>query len=80
MDYNAIFPSWNRDVVTCEECGAVFSVNYSTQAGHNEREEYRCPECSTEHFIRASLQIMNNDIQLITGRTDGRTGRIIKED
>ena len=39
----------------CNYCGAVFEVYIQTQAGHNEMEEYFCPECDNVYRTRASL-------------------------
>lgn len=38
---------------TCS-CGAVFRVQVPGQKGHEESEEYYCPECNTEYSYRAS--------------------------
>lgn len=37
----------------CENCGCKFHIKVFKQAGHNEREEYRCPDCGKAYFIRA---------------------------
>jgi hypothetical protein len=56
---------------TCH-CGAVFNVVVPGQKGHEEPEEYYCPECMCEYRIRASN---SPKVTLIFGRTDGKTGR-----
>ncbi len=55
---------------TCH-CGAVFHVSVPGQKGHEEPEEYYCPECHCEYKARAS---MSPTVTLISGRTDGKTG------
>lgn len=55
---------------TCDYCGCVFRMENQLQDGHNEHEEYHCPECGKEYSIRASL---SPRVTLITKRTDGKT-------
>lgn len=55
-------------VQTCH-CGALFKVIVSGQIGHEELEEYYCPECNQEYIIRASNTPFT---KLITSRTDGK--------
>jgi uncharacterized Zn-finger protein len=55
---------------TCTYCGAVFHVVVPGQKGHEESEEYYCPECMTEYRTRASN---SPQVTLVTPRTDGRT-------
>ena len=57
---------------TCDYCGAVFEVVVPGQLGHNEREEYRCPECNKKYQCRGSN---SPDVSLKCPRTDGRTDR-----
>ena len=59
-----------NQVETCDYCGCVFRMQNQLQDGHNESEEYYCPECHKEFRIRA-----NNTprVTLITKRTDGKT-------
>lgn len=54
---------------TCT-CGAVFLVEVPGQKGHEEREEYYCPECLKEYGRRAAN---TPKVTLISGRTDGKT-------
>ncbi len=54
---------------TCTYCGAVFHVVVPGQKGHEEPEEYYCPECSTEYKTRASN---SPTVTLVSPRTDGR--------
>jgi hypothetical protein len=42
------------DEVQCE-CGCLFKVSILKQDGHNEREEYYCPDCNKEYSAWASL-------------------------
>jgi hypothetical protein len=37
------------------ECGCLFKVSIIKQDGHNDREEYYCPDCRKEYFAMASL-------------------------
>jgi len=61
----------NSDVVeTCSYCGCVFRVVSYKQDGHNDSEEYYCPECHKEFGIWASS---SPEVTLISRRTDGRT-------
>lgn len=55
---------------TCH-CGAVFNVSVPGQKGHEESEEYYCPECHCEYKARASN---SPSTRLISRRTDGKTG------
>lgn len=60
------------DEETCTYCGAVFRVQVPGQKGHEEPEEYHCPECYTEYRTRASN---TPRVTLVSPRTDGRTTR-----
>jgi len=42
-----------RDYFKCE-CEQWLRVSYGKQSGHNEMEEFRCPECSKEHKVFCS--------------------------
>jgi hypothetical protein len=44
----------NESEVQCE-CGCLFKVSVAKQDGHNEREEYYCPDCNQEYSEMASL-------------------------
>jgi Zn finger protein HypA/HybF involved in hydrogenase expression len=57
---------------TCDCCGAVFQVVVPGQSGHEEPEEYYCPECHKEFKCRASN---SPRVSLISKRTDGLHGR-----
>lgn len=54
---------------TCDFCGAVFHVETQLQDGHNESEEYYCPECMKEYRIRACI---TPTVRLVSSRTDNR--------
>lgn len=56
----------------CDYCGCVFRVENQLQDGHNESEEYYCPECQKEYKIRACN---TPRVTLISKRTDGKTDR-----
>lgn len=58
--------------MTCEYCGCVFRMMSQLQDGHNESEEYYCPECHKEYHIRACT---TPQVTLISGRTDGKNDR-----
>lgn len=55
---------------TCRFCGAVFHVEVMLQDGHNESEEYYCPECYKKYKIRACI---TPSVTLIRKRTDNRS-------
>lgn len=55
---------------TCDYCGCVFQVEAPGQIGHEESEEYYCPECKKEYQTRASN---SPRVTLIKSRTDGKT-------
>ena len=55
---------------TCDYCGCVFRVDVPGQKGHEEPEEYYCPECKKEYKTRASNSPRSS---LLKKRTDGRT-------
>lgn len=55
---------------TCDCCGAEFHVEVPGQKGHEESEEYHCPECYYEYRTRASN---TPSVRLISPRTDGKT-------
>jgi hypothetical protein len=44
----------DEDEIRCK-CGCLFRVSIIKQAGHNEREEYYCPDCNEEYSAMASL-------------------------
>lgn len=51
-------------------CGAKFEVTVPGQVGHEEPEEYFCPECLFMYKTRASN---TPAVRLISPRTDGKT-------
>lgn len=55
--------------MTCNYCGCVFRIENQLQDGHNESEEYYCPECNKEFKIRACI---TPQVTLISKRTDGK--------
>ena len=57
---------------TCDYCGCVFQVVAPGQKGHEEPEEYYCPECNKEYKTRASN---SPTVTLIKPRTDGKTDK-----
>lgn len=56
----------------CDLCGAVFQVTVPGQKGHEEPEEYYCPECNAEYKVRAS---MSPRVRLLAPRADGKAGK-----
>lgn len=62
---------------TCPYCGCVYRVETLLQDGHNDSEEYWCPECSYEKTIRACI---TPTVTKISGRTDGRTTNAPRKD
>jgi len=72
-DWNATHPYPDNDInKTCDYCGCVFRMQSAKQDGHNEPEEYYCPECFKEYRIRACN---SPKVTLISPRTDGKTDR-----
>lgn len=59
----------NKYQQTCDKCGAVFDVIVPGLKGHEESEEYFCPECFMMYMTRASN---TPKVILITKRTDGK--------
>ena len=57
---------------TCDYCGCVFEVSNQLQDGHNESEEYYCPECQKEYRVRACI---TPTVTLVSERTDGKLDR-----
>lgn len=58
------------DQETCNFCGCVFRVVVSLQDGHNESEEYYCPDCHKEYRTWACN---TPRVSKISDRKDGRT-------
>ena len=56
-------------IETCNNCGCKFRVISYKQAGHNEPEEYQCPDCKKVYLIRACN---TPTVQKISDRTDGK--------
>jgi hypothetical protein len=54
---------------SCDNCGCTFRVVVEKQDGHNESEEYYCPDCRKEFRTRASN---SPRVTKISNRTDGR--------
>ena len=75
MDYGATITTTEGHSHTCDNCGAEISVSVAKQSGHNEREEYYCPECNKRFTTRASLPIMQGNVKLIKPRTDEKTDK-----
>ena len=61
--------------IECSNCGAKFEVITTKLEGHNEKEDYFCPECSEPYKVRASVTPIVN---LISKRTDIRKSKIKK--
>lgn len=57
-------------VETCSYCGCVYKVDIQLQDGHNESEEYHCPDCRKENSTRACN---SPRVSKISDRTDGKS-------
>ena len=55
MDYGATITTSEERSHACDNCGTEPSITYARQAGHNESEEYFCPECNKMYPVRSSL-------------------------
>ncbi|MEN8941107.1 hypothetical protein [Acinetobacter baumannii] len=64
--------SKDRREETCSYCGAIYIVDIPGLLGHEEREEYFCPECSHVNFARASN---SPRVSLVKARTDGKNDK-----
>ncbi len=64
---NSHSPRENKQ--TCDFCGCTFKVLSFLQDGHNESEEYYCPDCEKEFRVRANN---SPEVTKISSRTDGR--------
>ncbi len=58
----------------CDYCGCVFKVEVPGQKGHEEPEEYYCPECNKEYKCRASN---SPNVTMVSPRADGKTNKYI---
>lgn len=72
MDVASTIPYGDSEEDICNYCGAKFRAIITRQPGHNEREDYNCPECDKQYFARASMPIR---VVLISKRTDGKTDK-----
>ena len=61
-----------RFTETCAHCGAVYEVVVPGQKGHEEPEEYFCPEWLYMSKTRASN---SPTVTLVSPRTDGKTDK-----
>ena len=59
-----------EEIETCDNCGCKFKVKAYKQAGHNDMEEYHCPDCR-KIFRRRACN--TPEVQKISDRTDGKT-------
>ena len=73
MDLSATIEYGESFEHDCENCGAELSIQITRQKGHNESEEYNCPECDKEYNHRASMPIRN--VKVLKSRTDGKTDK-----
>lgn len=54
MDWTATHQYLDADYIEeCDNCGCKFRVKVYKQAGHNDIEEYYCPNCHREFKTRA---------------------------
>ena len=61
---------------TCNYCGCEFEVSIQLQDGHNEAEEYYCPNCKKEFHVRACI---SPEVRKLKNRTDGKTNNYDNE-
>lgn len=73
MDIASTIPYGESSIHSCDYCGAEIEVNITKQSGHNEPEDYYCPECNKKFSTWASVPI--RDIVLLKKRTDGKNDR-----
>jgi hypothetical protein len=57
-------------IQSCAYCGARFQVLVSRQPGHDEEEDYGCPECSKGYTVAAALPPL---VRLLAPRSDGKS-------
>ncbi len=76
MNYDAVYGHSESFEKHCDYCGAEFRVHVPRQAGHEESEEYFCPECKKMYKTRASN---SPSTTIINKRTDGKTDRYVNE-
>lgn len=71
MDWLATHAYLDYDEIeVCDNCKCQFRVRAYKQAGHNETEEYQCPDCRKIFYRRACI---SPEVQKISDRTDGKT-------
>lgn len=63
MNQSAKFPHSDFKELICK-CGAKLRVKFVKQDGHNEGEEFLCPNCQGEHKVSASQPVLENDVRL----------------
>lgn len=61
--------SGGNHIEKCDFCGCTYRVEVSLQDGHNESEEYYCPDCCKEYRVRACITPI---VTKISDRTDGK--------
>lgn len=64
MDWGATNSYGESQQITCD-CGVTLEVRYAKQDGHNEVEEFSCPECGRKHSAMASMSIRENQVKVI---------------
>ncbi len=64
MNWAAANSYGETEHIACE-CGAELEVEYEKQDGHNEKEEFNCPECGKEHHVMASMSVKPNQIKVV---------------
>lgn len=72
MSHNTTNSASSSLEITCQ-CSAELEVMYCTQAGHNEKEIFKCPECKKEHSVKASLPIMDYQVKLVKSGNTKKT-------
>lgn len=64
MSQNAAYSYGETQGIDCR-CGVQLEVGITKQDGHNEKEDFTCPNCGIEHSVRASVPIRPSDIKVV---------------
>lgn len=59
-----------EEIEICDYCGCEFKIIILKQDGHNDTEEYQCPECRKIYKAKACI---TPDVSLKKKRNDGHT-------
>ncbi len=80
MNQAARFPYGEEQDIICD-CGVTLKVRFTKQDGHNDHEEFNCPNCKSNHKVMASMPIQDRDVRIIPAPTmflqiSGRLSRL----